>query len=248
MTLRTAEELVKITNSLGMNLTYKGSYDKANRTSGDTARGVGMDEGLRILQKVKQEFDIPVLTDVHDITQVEAVSQAVDVLQTPAFLCRQTDFIQAVAATQKTINIKKGQFVAPKDMIHVINKAWATGNKDIWVCERGTCFGYNDLISDMRSLFELQQLGIQVVFDATHSVQQPSGQFKTSGGDRKYIAPLARAAVAVGIDKLFMEVHKDPRRAISDSSTSYYLHEVKALLKQLIRIEHSKYEIIEQAM
>lgn len=231
-TLRTAEHLAIITQDLGINLIYKGSFDKANRTSINSPRGVGIDEGLRILEKVREQFDVLVLTDIHDVTQIPAVADAVDVLQTPAFLCRQTDFIQAVCKTHKPVNIKKGQFMAPKDMIHVVNKALAVGNSDIWLCERGTCFGYNDLISDMRSLHVLKQFGCPVVYDATHSVQRPSDGH-TSGGSRHLIAPLARAAVAVGIDKLFMECHPDPDKAWSDGATSYPLKDMKALLTQL---------------
>jgi len=234
MTLRTADALRRITDDLNMSLIYKGSFDKANRTSLESPRGVGMDEGLRILEKVRNTTGLQVLTDVHDITQIEAVAQAVDILQTPAFLCRQTDFIQAVAKAGRPVNIKKGQFLAPKDMFNVVEKAKTTGNDDIWGWERGTSFGYHDLVSDMRSLVELQRLGCPVVYDATHSVQRPS-----QGGDRRYIAPLARAAVAVGIDKLFMEVHPRPSQALSDPSTSYLLDEVKPLLEQLLRIEQA---------
>lgn len=250
MTMRTAEKLCNITSETGINLIYKGSYDKANRTSVNSPRGVGMDEGLKILQKVGEEFGIPTTTDVHDITQVEAVSQAVDVIQTPAFLCRQTDFIQAVARTGKFINIKKGQFLAPEDMKHVVKKAKATGNQHIWVCERGTTFGYHDLVSDMRSLVELRKLNCPVVYDATHSVQQPSRYGTVSGGNTGYVEALSRAAVAIGIDVLFMEVHEDPSKAVSDAATSYKLDNLKGLLKQLNRIHYAtkEYEAARQAM
>ena len=247
-TLVTAERLVKDCQRLNINLIYKGSYDKANRTSGHSKRGAGRDEGLRLLEKVKTEFNVPVLTDVHEFADIESVASVVDVLQTPAFLCRQTDFIMEVARQHKPVNIKKGQFLAPMDMKHVRDKAHSTGNHDIWLCERGTCFGYHDLVSDMRSLVELKTLACPVVYDATHSVQQPS-KTNTSGGQRHMIAPLARAAVAVGIDKLFMECHPDPDKAWSDSATSYPLDDMYALLKelrQLHRVLH--YETLPQAM
>lgn len=243
MTMRTAEKLCNITAGLGINLIYKGSYDKANRTSINSPRGVGMDEGLRILEKVGEQFGIPTTTDVHDITQVKAVSQAVDVIQTPAFLCRQTDFIQEVARTGKFVNIKKGQFLAPEDMKHVVKKAKTTGNEHIWVCERGSTHGYHDLVSDMRSLVELRKLNCPVVYDVTHSVQQPSRYGTSSGGNTEYVAALSRAAIAVGIDMLFMEVHEDPSKAVSDAATSYKLDKVEDLLKQLKRIDYATQEL-----
>ena len=239
LTLRTAEHLRNITDDLGINLIYKGSYDKANRTSSLSARGVGIDEGLRILERVREITGCKVITDVHDVTQIEAVSQAVDILQTPAFLCRQTDFIRAVAATQKPVNIKKGQFLNPEAMIHVANKAMETGNTDIWLCERGTCFGYGDLVSDMRSLVILKRFGFPVVYDVTHSIQRIAGEGKISGGDRRFVAPLARAAIAIGVDKLFMETHPEPDDALSDRATSYRLSDMKPLLTQLKRIHEA---------
>ncbi|OFC51515.1 3-deoxy-8-phosphooctulonate synthase, partial [Acidithiobacillus caldus] len=199
LALSTAEKLRDICARLHIPLIYKSSYDKANRSSGKSFRGPGRDEGLRILEKVRSEMGVPVLTDVHEKEDVAAVAQAVDVLQTPAFLCRQTDFIQAVAAAGKPVNIKKGQFLAPWDMVHVVRKAQETGNQQILVCERGASFGYNNLVSDMRSLAVMRQTGCPVVFDATHSVQLPGGQGDRSGGQREFVPVLARAAVAAGV-------------------------------------------------
>lgn len=238
LALRSARSLREICDRLGIHLIYKSSYDKANRSSGGSFRGPGMEEGLRILQKVRTEFGVPVLTDVHEKEDVAAVAQAVDVLQTPAFLCRQTDFIQAVAAAGKPVNIKKGQFLAPWDMANVVTKAKATGNEDILVCERGVSFGYNNLVSDMRSLAVMRQTGCPVVFDATHSVQLPGGQGDRSGGQREFVPVLARAAVAAGVSGLFMETHPDPRCALSDGPNAWPLGQMEALLRVLQQIDH----------
>jgi 2-dehydro-3-deoxyphosphooctonate aldolase (KDO 8-P synthase) len=221
--------------ALGMPFIFKSSYDKANRSSGKSYRGLGMDKGLEILADVKKTVGVPVLTDVHDITEIAAVAAVVDVLQTPAFLCRQTDFIQAVAASGKPANIKKGQFLAPHDMQHVVAKAKEANNgaDTIMVCERGASFGYNNLVSDMRSLAILRETGCPVVYDATHSVQLPGGQGASSGGQREFVPVLARAAVAVGIAGLFMETHPNPEKALSDGPNSWPLAKMKDLLATL---------------
>ena len=218
MTLNIAEKLKKICIDLNIPFIFKSSFDKANRSSNNTFRGFGMEEGLRILEKVKKEFEVPVLTDIHTTEQVKPVSEIVDVLQTPAFLCRQTDFIVSVAKSGKPVNIKKGQFLAPNDMMQVVKKAKdANGNKDnIMVCERGVSFGYNTLVSDMRSLSIMRETNCPVVFDATHSVQQPGGKGDRSGGQSEYVPLLARAAVASGVSGIFMETHPNPNEALSD--------------------------------
>ena len=210
LAMYTATYLKALTDRLNIHFIYKSSFDKANRTSLDSFRGLGVDEGLRILQKVKNEVGVPVLTDVHEDTDIKAVAEVVDVLQTPAFLCRQTNFILRVASAGLPVNIKKGQFLSPWDMENVTNKAKSTGNEQIMVCERGTSFGYNNLVSDMRSLVIMRNTGCPVVYDATHSVQLPGGQGGTSGGQRDYIPCLARAAVAAGVSGLFMETHPNP--------------------------------------
>jgi 2-dehydro-3-deoxyphosphooctonate aldolase (KDO 8-P synthase) len=238
-TLQVAAEIAAIARRVGMPLIFKSSFDKANRTSKDGFRGPGLDEGLRILQRVKDEIGVPVITDVHTPEQAMPVAEVADVLQTPAFLCRQTDFIQAVAAAGRPVNIKKGQFLAPWDMQHVLDKALATGNRDIMLCERGASFGYNNLVSDMRSLMVMGQTGAPVVFDATHSVQQPGGLGGATGGNREYVPGLARAAVAVGVAALFMEVHPDPDRALSDGPNSLRLSDLEALLGRLTRIDQT---------
>lgn len=237
LALQTAENLRDICRRLEIPFIYKSSYDKANRSSGKSFRGPGMEEGLRILEKVRQELGVPVITDVHEKEHVQAVAEVVDVLQTPAFLCRQTDFIQAVAATGKPVNIKKGQFLAPWDMLHVADKARATGNTQIMVCERGASFGYNNLISDMRSLAVMRQTGCPVVFDATHSVQLPGGQGDRSGGQREFVPVLARAAVAAGISGLFMETHPRPAEALSDGPNAWPLGHMENLLRTLKHID-----------
>lgn len=229
----TAEALKKITQDLGIPFIYKSSFDKANRSSGTSYRGLGMAKGLEILAKVKAEFDLPVLTDVHEYTPLDEVAAVVDVLQTPAFLCRQTDFITNVCQQGKAVNIKKGQFLAPWDMQHVAAKAKATGNTQIMLCERGVSFGYNNLVSDMRSLAVMAGFDCPVVFDATHSVQLPGGQGSSSGGQREFVPVLARAAVAVGVAGLFMETHPEPEKALSDGPNAVPLAEMKSLLTRL---------------
>lgn len=243
MAFETAGRLIEITRELNIPFIYKSSFDKANRSSGKSFRGPGIDQGLDILADVRKQLGVPVLTDVHDITQVQAVAEVVDVLQTPAFLCRQTDFIQACAATLKPVNIKKGQFLAPHDMLQVALKARdaavaAGGDGDnIMVCERGASFGYNNLVSDMRSLAIMRETGCPVVFDATHSVQLPGGQGTASGGQREFVPVLARAAVAVGVAGLFMETHPNPDHALSDGPNAVPLDKMPALLKSLVSID-----------
>jgi len=237
LAIDTAGQLKSITDELGIPFIYKSSYDKANRTSSKSYRGPGIDEGLRILQKVKDELGVPVLTDVHEDTPLDEVASVVDVLQTPAFLVRQTNFIQNVARQGKPVNIKKGQFQAPWDMQNVVAKAREVGNEQIMVCERGASFGYNTLISDMRGLAIMRDTGCPVVFDATHSVQQPGGQGATSGGQREYVPVLARAAVASGIAGIFMETHPDPDKALSDGPNALPLDKMKSLLTVLKQID-----------
>ena len=237
-----AGRLKEITSALQIPFIYKSSFDKANRSSGSSFRGLGIEKGLTILAKVKKEIDVPVLTDVHDISEITAVSQVVDVLQTPAFLCRQTDFIRACAQSGKPVNFKKGQFLSPHEMLNVIQKARdAAAEKNLpdqfMVCERGASFGYNNLVSDMRSLSILRESNAPVVFDATHSVQLPGGQGSSSGGQREFVPVLARAAVAVGISGLFMETHPDPAKALSDGPNAVPLHRMKELLESLIAID-----------
>jgi 2-dehydro-3-deoxyphosphooctonate aldolase (KDO 8-P synthase) len=241
--LRTAERLRSITEKLGIFFIFKSSFDKANRSSDKSYRGLGMEEGLRILEKVRNELDVPVLTDVHDIPQIGPVAEVVDVLQTPAFLARQTDFIHAVAASGKPVNIKKAQFMAPHDMKNVVEKArtaaQAAGvNEDtIMVCERGASFGYNNLVSDMRSLAIMRETGCPVVFDATHSVQLPGGKGSSSGGQREFVPVLARAAVATGVSGLFMETHPDPANARSDGPNAWPLDRMESLLTTLAELD-----------
>ncbi len=237
LALDTAGELKQITDELGIPFIYKSSFDKANRSSGGSFRGPGMEEGLRILQKVREQIGVPVLTDVHEDTPLGEVADVVDVLQTPAFLCRQTNFIQNVAIQGKPVNIKKGQFLAPWDMKHVVNKAKSEGNDQIMVCERGVSFGYNNLVSDMRSLAAMRETGCPVVFDATHSVQLPGGQGASSGGQREFVPVLARAAVAVGISGLFMETHPEPEKALSDGPNSWPLGRIRDLLETLTTLD-----------
>lgn len=237
LALETAATLQDITTRLGIPFIYKSSFDKANRSSHTSKRGVGLVQGLRILEKVKREIGVPILTDVHEDTPLDEVASVVDVLQTPAFLCRQTNFIQNVARTGKPVNIKKGQFLAPWDMGNVVEKAKAVGNQQIMVCERGVSFGYNNLVSDMRSLAIMRQTQCPVVFDATHSVQLPGGQGACSGGQREHVPVLARAAVAVGIAGLFMESHPDPANAFSDGPNSWPLDKMEAILENLLAID-----------
>jgi 2-dehydro-3-deoxyphosphooctonate aldolase (KDO 8-P synthase) len=234
--LRHAERLHGMAAAAGLPLVYKSSFDKANRTALASFRGVGMEAGLRVLAEVRRETGLPVLTDVHEREQIAPVAAAVDVLQTPAFLCRQTDFILAVAGAGKPVNLKKGQFLSPWEMQRVVEKARSTGNPDLLVTERGFAFGYNNLVSDMRAVPVLAASGCPVVFDATHSVQQPGARGSSSGGDRAMVATLARAAVGAGADAIFLEVHEDPDRALSDGPTSVRLDDLPALLRQLAAI------------
>ena len=234
MALDTAGELKQICAEIGMPFIYKSSYDKANRSSIKSFRGLGMDKGLEILAEVKRQIGVPVLTDVHEVDEIAAAAAVVDVLQTPAFLCRQTDFISAVASAGRPVNIKKGQFLAPADMKNVVEKARAASGADnIMVCERGVSFGYNNLVSDMRSLMVMRETGCPVVFDATHSVQLPGGQGTSSGGQREFVPVLARAAVASGIAGLFMETHPNPEKALSDGPNAWPLKHMRALLATL---------------
>jgi 2-dehydro-3-deoxyphosphooctonate aldolase (KDO 8-P synthase) len=234
----TAGRLKEITTRLGIPFIYKSSFDKANRSSGKSFRGLGMDNGLKILESVRQAIGVPVLTDVHDIPEIAPVAAVVDVLQTPAFLCRQTDFIQAVAACGKPVNIKKGQFLAPGDMKNVVDKANEAGGKGrIMVCERGVSFGYNNLVSDMRSLAIMRDTGCPVVFDATHSVQLPGGHGTKSGGQREFVPVLARAAIATGISGIFMETHPDPEKALSDGPNAWPLGHMESLLATLKELD-----------
>jgi 2-dehydro-3-deoxyphosphooctonate aldolase (KDO 8-P synthase) len=233
LALDTAGQLKEITQKLNIPFIYKSSFDKANRSSAKSFRGLGVEKGLQILQLVKKTIGVPVLTDVHEDTPLSEVASVVDVLQTPAFLCRQTNFIQNVAACGLPVNIKKGQFLAPWDMINVVEKVKMTGNQHIMVCERGVSFGYNNLVSDMRSLPILEQTGCPVVFDATHSVQLPGGQGTSSGGQREFIPVLARAAIAVGISGLFMETHPNPDKALSDGPNAWPLDQMEGLLETL---------------
>ena len=237
LALETAAALKEMTARLGIPFIYKSSFDKANRTSSKSFRGPGMEEGLRILQKVKDQLGVPVLTDVHEDTPLDEVASVVDVLQTPAFLCRQTNFIQNVARQGKPVNIKKGQFLAPWDMANVVAKAREVGNDQIMVCDRGTSFGYNTLITDIRGLAIMRETGCPVVFDATHSVQQPGGQGACSGGQREFVPVLARAAVAAGISGLFMETHPDPDKALSDGPNAWPLGQMEALLRTLKQLD-----------
>jgi len=235
--IEVATKIKAIADKVGVPLVFKSSFDKANRTSVDGFRGPGLEDGLRILQRVKDEVGVPIITDVHTPEQVAAVAQVADILQTPAFLCRQTDFITEVAKASKPVNIKKGQFLAPWDMPHVLAKAKSTGNADIMLCDRGTSFGYNNLVSDFRSLIVMAETGAPVVFDATHSVQQPGGLGGATGGNREYVPGLARAALAVGAAAVFMEVHPDPDHAKSDGPNSVALADLEALLLTLKKID-----------
>jgi len=238
MALNTAEELKAITEKLGIPFVYKSSFDKANRSSMESFRGLGMEEGLRILQKVKDDIGVPVITDVHEDTPMDEVADVVDVIQTPAFLCRQTNFILKAASAGVPVNIKKGQFMAPWDMKNVVDKARTTGNEQIMVCDRGVSFGYNNLVSDMRALAVMRETDCPVVFDATHSVQLPGGQGSCSGGQREHVPVLARAAVAAGVSGLFMETHPDPAKALSDGPNAWPLGKMEALLARLKDIDH----------
>ena len=237
LVMQVAEHMKKVTERLGIHYVFKASFDKANRSSHNSYRGPGMAKGLEILNKVKQQLELPVVTDVHEDTALDEVADVVDVLQTPAFLCRQTNFIQNVARLGKPVNIKKGQFLAPWDMQRVVEKAQAVGNQQIMACERGACFGYNNLISDMRSLEVMKGFNVPVVFDATHSVQLPGGLGDATGGQREFIPVLARAAIAVGIAGLFMETHPQPEQALSDGPNSWPLDQMESLLQRLLAID-----------
>ena len=237
--LDVAGRLAELTTELGVPFIYKSSFDKANRSSHESFRGPGLEAGLRILQQVREQIGVPVLTDVHEDTPLDEVAEVVDVLQTPAFLCRQTNFIQNVARTGRPVNIKKGQFLAPWDMANVAAKARATGNEQIMLCERGVSFGYNTLISDMRGLAVMRETGCPVVFDATHSVQQPGGRGTSSGGERQHVPVLARAAVAAGVSGLFMETHPDPDKALSDGPNSWPLGRMRELLETLVALDQA---------
>lgn len=245
LALDTAGYLKEVTGRLGIPFIYKSSFDKANRSSHESFRGPGLEAGLKVLQKVKDQIRVPVLTDVHEDTPIDEVAAVVDVMQTPAFLCRQTNFIQRVCAAGIPVNIKKGQFLAPWDMGNVVNKAKDTGNENIMVCERGASFGYNNLVSDMRSLVAMRDTGCPVVYDATHSVQLPGGQGTSSGGQREFVPVLARAAMAVGISGLFMETHPDPANARSDGPNSWPMYEIEKLLTTLKTIDET---VKQQAM
>ena len=240
LALEIADQVKSITDRLGIRYIFKASYDKANRSSGDSFRGPGVSGGLEVLAEVKQRFGLPVLTDIHESHQAAPVAEVVDVLQIPAFLCRQTDLLLAAAAatrgTDKIINVKKGQFLAPWDMAQVVKKLREAGVENLWLTERGSSFGYNTLVVDYRGLPQLQELGCPVIFDATHSVQQPGGKGTSTGGQREFVAPLARAAVAVGVDGLFMEVHPDPDNALSDGPNMVPLHRLEPLLEPLLAI------------
>ncbi|WP_150468087.1 3-deoxy-8-phosphooctulonate synthase [Francisella sp. SYW-9] len=238
MAMDTAGYLKEVTNDLGINFVYKSSFDKANRSSINSFRGLGVDKGLEILSKVKKAYNVPVVTDVHEDTPFAEVAEVVDVLQTPAFLCRQTNFILDVCKQGRPVNIKKGQFLAPWDMQHVVAKAKTTGNEQIMVCERGASFGYNNLISDMRSLEIMKDTGCPVVFDATHSVQLPGGQGSSSGGQREFVPVLSKAAMAVGIDGLFMETHPKPDEAKSDGPNSFPMYKIKEFLSLLQELDN----------
>jgi len=241
--LRHASFLKQVADRVGVPFIYKSSYDKANRTSLTSYRGPGMEKGLKILAEVKKETGVPVLTDVHEREEIAGVKEVADVLQIPAFLCRQTDFVVAVAESGRVVNVKKGQFLAPWDIRNVVEKITSTGNEQILLTERGVCFGYNNLVSDMRSLVVMRELGYPVVFDATHSLQHPGGLGKASGGERRFIPALAQAGTAVGIDALFMEIHEDPDQALSDGPNSLPLGELEKLLKVVKKIDKTVKEV-----
>ncbi|MCK5825633.1 MAG: 3-deoxy-8-phosphooctulonate synthase [Desulfuromusa sp.] len=237
LTLRIAEGLKEATQALGCELIFKASYDKANRTSVTSFRGLGVERGLRVLERVNREFELPIISDIHDVSQVAAAADVLDVLQIPAFLSRQTDLLVAAGQTGKPINLKKGQFLAPWDIEHGVNKIASTGNENILLTERGVSFGYNNLVVDMRSLVIMREMGYPVVFDATHSVQLPGGAGGSSSGQREYVGALSRAAAATGIDGLFWEVHENPDQALCDGANSLPLAQVKELLKQILEFD-----------
>lgn len=236
MAMDIAEKMKAITDKLGIDYTFKGSFDKANRTSIHSKRGLGIDEGLRILQKVKNTYNIPIATDIHESWQAEPVGKVVDIVQIPAFLCRQTDLLVAAAKTGKCINIKKAQFLAPWDMKNCLQKVVENGNSNVMLCERGTSFGYNTLVVDMTGLVEMKKFGYPVIFDATHSVQKPGGKGDATGGNREYVEYLAKAAIAVGVDGLFMETHQNPDEAWSDGPNMVKLDDMEKLLTKLVKV------------
>lgn len=236
MILETAEEMAVITEQLGIDYYFKASFDKANRTSIKSFRGPGIEEGLRILQKVKDTYGLKIVTDIHEPWQADSVSRVVDMIQIPAFLCRQTDLLVAAAKTGKIINVKKAQFLAPWDMKNVVTKLEESGNRNIMLCERGTSFGYNTLVVDMTGIQEMKKLGYPVVFDATHSVQKPGGKGDATGGNREYVESLAKAAIAAGADALFFEVHPNPEKALSDGANMVYLNEFEQMLKRILKV------------
>ena len=238
--LRMAEKIKKSTTAIGLPMIFKSSFDKGNRSSHTSYRGPGLDEGLRILEEVKKSFDVPLTTDIHDATQAKPVADIIDIIQIPAFLCRQGDLLEAAVATGKTVNVKKGQFMAPWDMQNIIEKVKHAGGEQLLLTERGTSFGYNNLVSDMRSFPIMKDLGVPVVFDATHSAQQPGGLGKMTGGTRELIPTLAKAAVAAGCDAVFMEVHNDPENALSDAATQWPLDMLDSILKSIIKILHAR--------
>lgn len=246
LALEVAHTVQGIASNLGINYIFKSSFDKANRSSSQSFRGPGMEEGLKTLERIKSKTGLPLLTDIHESYQAQPVAEIVDVLQIPAFLCRQTDLLlaaaEAASARDRTINVKKGQFLAPWDMAQVVKKLRSAGADQVWLTERGSSFGYNTLVVDFRSLPQLQALGCPVIFDATHSVQQPGGRGSTSGGQREFVAPLARAAMAVGVDGLFLEVHPDPDVALSDGPNMVPLRDLESLLRSLLRIRQAVYE------
>ena len=237
LTLRIADGLKEITTELGCELIFKASYDKANRTSVTSFRGLGMDRGLRILERIKKEFELPIISDIHDVSQISAAADVLDVMQIPAFLSHQTDLLVAAGKSGKPINLKKGQFLAPWDIEHGVNKITSTGNKDILLTERGVTFGYNNLVVDMRSLVIMREMGYPVIFDATHSVQLPGGAGGSSSGQRQFVGALSRAAAATGIDGLFWEVHENPDQALCDGANSLPLAAVKELLQQILEFD-----------
>lgn len=239
LALTVAGAMKEICDRLGINYVFKGSFDKANRTSLDSYRGPGLTDGLALLSKIRRELQVPVISDIHDVTQVDAAAEVLDIIQIPAFLCRQTDLLTAAARTGKAVNVKKGQFVSPWDMANAVAKIRGVGGKKIMLVERGASFGYNNLVVDMRSLPIMRSFGCPVIFDATHSVQLPGGAGGSSGGQREFIGPLARAAVAVGIDGLFMEIHPNPEKALCDGPNSIPLDQIEVLLRQILRIRES---------
>ena len=237
-----AEKMKEITDRLHIEYYFKASFDKANRTSISSYRGPGIEEGMRILKKIKDDFKLRIATDIHEPWQADKVAEVADIIQIPAFLCRQTDLLVAAAKTGKIINIKKAQFLAPKDMINVANKVKESGNNKILLCERGTSFGYNNLVVDMTGIVEMKKLGYPVVMDATHSVQKPGGNGTSTGGNREYAEPLAKAAIAVGADALFFEVHPDPDKALSDGANMVKLEDIEGILKRVIRVYNSVHQ------